>query len=100
MAGVEHQEHEVLSEVIRQVKPKLRGWLHAGMTPLAIAAGIVLVVLAPTGLGKVGGAVFLAASVLLFGTSGLYHRFYWGDRGEVVLRRSASSGRRVCTSRR
>lgn len=87
MAGVDHQEHEVLSEVIRQVKPKLRGWLHAGMTPLAIAAGIVLVVLAPTALGKIGGAVFLAASVLLFGTSGLYHRFYWGDRGEAVLRR-------------
>ena len=74
-------------ETVREVKPKLRGWLHAGMAPLALAAGIVLVALAPTAAGVVGGAVFLAASVLLFGTSGLYHRFYWGARGEAVLRR-------------
>jgi hemolysin III len=44
-------------------------------------------VLAPTTTGKTGGAVFLAASVLLFGTSGLYHRRSWGSRGEAVMRR-------------
>jgi hemolysin III len=76
-----------LGEAIKAVKPKLRGWLHAGMTPLAIAAGVVLICLAPTNLGKLGGAVFLAASVMLYGTSGLYHRFTWGERGEAVLRR-------------
>ncbi len=74
-------------DVAREVKPRLRGWLHAGMAPLALAAGIVLVALAPTSAGVVGGAVFLAASVLLFGTSGLYHRFSWGATGEAVLRR-------------
>ncbi|MBA8794542.1 hemolysin III [Friedmanniella endophytica] len=78
---------ESLGQVVRQVKPRLRGWLHAGITPVAVAAGIVLVCLAPTGLGKLGGAVFLAASLLLFGTSGIYHRFTWGPRGEAVLRR-------------
>ena len=46
-----------------------------------------VVALAPTSAGVVGGAIFLAAAVLLFGTSALYHRFYWGDRGEAVLRR-------------
>ncbi|MFC7622416.1 hemolysin III family protein [Microlunatus sp. GCM10028923] len=76
-----------VAKVIRQVKPKLRGWLHAGMTPLAAAAGIVLICLAPTAAGKIGGAVFLAASLLLFGTSGLYHRFHWGPTGDAVLRR-------------
>ncbi|MGY4721467.1 PAQR family membrane homeostasis protein TrhA [Naumannella cuiyingiana] len=75
------------SEIARPLKPKLRGWLHAAMLPLSLAAGILLVVLAPSALGKIGGAVFLAASVLLFGTSALYHRFYWGARGEAVLRR-------------
>ena len=75
------------AEVVRQVKPKLRGWLHVGTAPLALAAGIVLIVLAPTAAGVIGGSVFLAASVLLFGTSGLYHRFYWGRRAEAVLRR-------------
>jgi hemolysin III len=76
-----------LAEVAAAVKPRLRGWLHAGTAPLALAAGIVLVALAPTAAGKVGGAVFLAASVLLFGTSGVYHRGTWGDRGEAVMRR-------------
>ena len=63
----------------------------AGCTPAwrpwPLAAGIVLVALAPTAPGKVGGAVFLAASVLLFGTSGIYHRGNWEPRGEAVLRR-------------
>jgi hemolysin III len=62
--------------------------LHVGAAPVALAAGIVLVSLAPSGLGVVGGAVFLAASVLLFGTSGIYHRGSpWGSRAEAVLRR-------------
>jgi hemolysin III len=76
-----------VDEVIRHVRPRLRGWLHAGMTPLALAAGIVLVCLAPSAAGKIGGAVFLVASLLLFGTSGIYHRFHWGPAGEAVLRR-------------
>ena len=78
---------QVGREVIAQVKPRLRGWLHAGMTPLALAAGVVLVSLAPTGVGRLGGAVFLAASLMLFGTSALYHRFSWSNAGEAVLRR-------------
>ena len=57
------------------------------MAPLALAAGVVLVAVAPTPNGVVGGAVFLAASVLLFGTSGVYHRGTWGRRGEAVLQR-------------
>ena len=76
-----------LDDVVRQVKPRLRGWLHAGAAPLALAAGIVLISLAPTPAGVIGGAVFVTASVLLFGTSALYHRFTWGRRGEAVLRR-------------
>lgn len=78
---------EPLAEAVALVKPRLRGWLHAGITPVAAAAGIVLISLAPTAAGRIGGAVFLAASLLLFGTSALYHRFTWGPRGEAVLRR-------------
>jgi len=75
-------------EILNQIKPRLRGWLHAAMTPLAAAAGIVLVCLAPTATGKIGGAIYLAASLLLFGTSGIYHRGSpWGPRGEAILRR-------------
>lgn len=76
-----------LTEVLAVVKPRLRGWLHAGMAPLALAAGIVLISLAATPAGAVGGAIFLTASVLLFGTSGVYHRGTWGTLGQAILRR-------------
>jgi hemolysin III len=76
-----------LAEMVEAVKPRLRGWLHVGMAPLALAGGILLICLAATPAGVVGGAVFLAASVLLFGTSGLYHRGTWGLRGQAILRR-------------
>ncbi|SDS22757.1 PAQR family membrane homeostasis protein TrhA [Microlunatus soli] len=80
--------HETPGETAaRLVKPRLRGWLHAAITPLACAAGIVLICLAPTAAGKVGGAVFLAAALLLFGTSALFHRFNWGVTGVGILRR-------------
>ena len=75
------------TEVLGVVKPRLRGWLHAVMAPFALAAGIVLICLASTSAGVVGGSVFLVASVLLFGTSGIYHRGTWGVRGHAVLRR-------------
>jgi hemolysin III len=76
-----------LADVARIVKPKLRGWLHAGMAPLATAGGIVLVALAPTGPARAAAAVYLTASLLLFGTSAVYHRFSWGSRGDAILRR-------------
>lgn len=78
----------VTAEVIAQVKPHLRGWLHAAMTPLAALAGVVLIVAASTSAGAIGGAIYLAASLLLFGTSAVYHRGSpWGPRSEAVLRR-------------
>jgi hemolysin III len=78
---------ESLEAAARVVKPRLRGWLHAGMAPLALVGGIVLVVLSPTGTATVGATIFLVASVLLFGTSGIYHRGTWGSPGEAILRR-------------
>jgi hemolysin III len=81
------QNETPLTEGLAVVKPRLRGWLHAGMAPLALAAGIVLISFAATPAGVIGGAVFLTASVLLFGISGIYHRGTWGPRGQAILRR-------------
>lgn len=82
-----HGAVEKIGEVVRQVKPRLRGWLHAGMAPLATAGGIVLVALAPDPAARAAAAIYLAASLLLFGTSAVYHRFHWGPRGDAILRR-------------
>lgn len=69
------------------VKPHLRGWLHAGAFPLAAAAGIVLVALAPTPLARLAAAVYAFTSCLLFGVSAVYHRGRWSDRVHGLLRR-------------
>jgi hemolysin III len=68
-------------------KPKLRGWLHAIMFPIALAAGIVLVALAGTAEARLASAVFAASAALLFGTSALFHRGNWSPKVHGILRR-------------
>ena len=69
------------------LKPKLRGWLHAGMFPAVLLAGIVLTALADSTRGRLACAIFALSACLLFGTSALYHRGNWGPRADGVLRR-------------
>ena len=69
------------------LKPKLRGWFHAGTFPLALAAGIVLICLAPTTTAVVAVTIFAITSWLLFGVSGVYHRGTWGPKWAAILRR-------------
>lgn len=69
------------------IKPRLRGWLHAGAAPLALAAGIVLVVLSPTAGTRLASAIYALTGVLLFGTSAVYHRGNWSPKVKVVLKR-------------
>jgi hemolysin III len=74
-------------QALRAVKPKLRGWLHAGTFPAALIAGLVLVALGTTVSARIAAAVYALTSVLLFGTSAIYHRGHWSPTMEVVLRR-------------
>ena len=69
------------------VKPKLRGWLHAGIFPVAVLAGVAFVAVAPTPAARVSGAIYTATAALLFGTSALYHRGRWSPRLRAILRR-------------
>lgn len=67
-------------------KPVMRGWLHAAMVPLALAAGVVLVVLAPPGL-KLASAVYAVTGLLLFAVSATYHLGRWRPRTRMLLKR-------------
>jgi hemolysin III len=78
---------EAVSETLAEVKPKLRGWMHAATAPLALAAFVVLIVLSPTGATRVGSVVFAASALLVFTTSGIYHRGTWSPRTWEFLRR-------------
>ena len=68
-------------------KPTWRGWIHAGTAPLAVAAGIVLIVLADGPGAKAASAIFMASSILLFGVSAVYHRFNWSPKVKAIFRR-------------
>jgi hemolysin III len=78
---------ERLLEAAREIRPKLRGWLHLGTFPASLCAGLVLVLLSPAGTTRIATAVFALTSTLLFGVSALYHRRQWSPRVDGVLRR-------------
>ncbi len=78
---------ERLLDVAREIKPRLRGWLHLAAFPLSLVAGLVLVALSPTVNTRIATAVFATSSALLFGVSALYHRRHWSPRADSLLRR-------------
>jgi hemolysin III len=86
-----HQAAEHLGDHLgasfAEVKPKLRGWLHAITSPLTLAAGVVLFVLSPTTATRIGSAVFALSALLLFTVSAVYHRGTWSPRTWAMLRR-------------
>ena len=69
------------------VKPKLRGWLHLGMAPVAFIIGLTFTVFAPTLTGRIGCGIYTLAAVQLFGTSAVYHRGTWSPRANAMFRR-------------
>ncbi|GFZ92083.1 PAQR family membrane homeostasis protein TrhA [Nesterenkonia alkaliphila] len=69
------------------LKPRMRGWLHAGMVPLALAAGIVVVVLSPTTELRIASAIYALTGLLLFAVSATYHLGRWSPPTARVLKR-------------
>lgn len=84
--AVEHLRDHV-KDVLDEVKPKLRGWLHAATAPLSLAAGVVLIALSPTAATRAGSAIFAASALVLFTVSAIYHRGTWSPRVWAFLRR-------------
>ena len=70
-----------------EVKPTWRGWIHLSTLPIALVAGIVLIVLAQGVAATVSVSVFVTSSVLMFGISGTYHRFNWSPQTKIILKR-------------
>ena len=69
------------------VKPRLRGWLHFGAAPRAFVMGLGLLVVTPTEGLRLAVAVYVATTVLLFGTSASYPLGAGGQRTNAMLRR-------------
>ncbi len=77
----------VMADKMAELKPRLRGWLHAGSIPFVVAAGAVLIALSPSAGTRVGSAVFIGAALLLFGVSAIYHLGTWQPAIWALLRR-------------
>jgi hemolysin III len=78
---------DAVGEAVAAARPKLRGWFHTVTSPVALAAGVVLIVLAPTGQATAAAAAYAVTSFVLFTTSAIYHRGSWSPRAEGRLKR-------------
>lgn len=79
-----------LATAVAELKPRLRGWLHAYAAVISIASGAALVAVAAALRGSSAGAttgIYAATVTLLFGTSALYHRVNWGPVAHRVMKR-------------
>lgn len=85
--GPDAPDAGMLDQLVTAVKPRLRGWLHTGMTPLAFLGGLALMIATPTVGGRLAVAVYVVSSLMLFGNSAVYHRGTWSERTTRLLRR-------------
>lgn len=68
-------------------RPALRGVLHAVAAVLAVAGSAWLMLLADSPTGYVGGALFGASLMLLYGTSASYHQIPWRPTWRRIVKR-------------
>jgi hemolysin III len=61
------------------VKPRLRGVFHQWAFFVSLAAGAVLVAVAPAGRATLATAIYAITVVALFGVSAVYHRVNWAS---------------------
>jgi hemolysin III len=59
------------------VKPRLRGVSHQWAFFVALVAGVVLVVAAPSGRATLAATIYAVTVAAMFGASALYHRVDW-----------------------
>ncbi len=68
-------------------RPALRGVLHLVAAVLAVAGTVLLLLLADSPSGYVGGALFGASLMLLYGTSASYHQIPWRPAWRRIVKR-------------
>lgn len=76
-----------ISHQFTEMKPKLRGWIHAGTFPVAIALGVLLIAFSQGVAATAGAIIFMVTSLALFGVSALYHRIGWSPKVHAIFRR-------------
>lgn len=78
--------HALTDDSQRQ-RPVLRGVFHLYAAIAAVVGAAVLLLVAGSPSAYVGGAIFAASLVLLYGTSAAYHRITWTPLMRGLLKR-------------
>lgn len=73
--------------ILAVAKPLMRGWLHLGMTPVALILGTLLLPFANSARAAFAITLYTLCSIILFAMSAMYHRFDWQPRTKALLRR-------------
>ena len=79
-----------LAATVAELKPRLRGWLHAYAAVISIISGAAMIAVAAAVKGGSAGAttsIYCATVTMLFGTSALYHRLDWGPAARRLMKR-------------
>jgi hemolysin III len=79
-----------LATTVAELKPRLRGWLHAYAAVVSVVSGACLIAVAAALRGGSAGAttgIYCGTVTLLFGTSALYHRRSWSPGRHKLMKR-------------
>ncbi|HEX2047103.1 MAG TPA: hemolysin III family protein [Acidimicrobiales bacterium] len=68
--------------------PHLRGWLHLVCFFLSVPAGVLVVVSAGSGRGRLAALVYAFGMTAMFGVSAAYHRGRWSPTARRRMRRT------------
>ena len=85
--GFARDRHALRSVSLATPKPRLRGVVHQWAFFVALPAGLLLVLLAPTGRAALAAGVYAFGLCALLGASALYHRGTWSAKVATWLRR-------------
>lgn len=86
--GLAQDVSDRLKDKVDEIKPKLRGVLHAATWPLAFFGFLVMIVVADSIKVRAGAAVFMVSALTLFGTSAIYHVGFWSEVNKARWKRA------------
>lgn len=86
--GLAQDVSDRLKDKVDEIKPKLRGVLHAATWPLAFFGFLVMIVVADSIKVRAGAAVFMVSALTLFGTSAIYHVGFWSAVNKARWKRA------------
>lgn len=91
LVGLAEETNTVVRDQFAVVRPVLRGWLHLVAAPVAVIAGLILVLSSTSTAGRFGAGVFVGVAAVQYAISAAYNIGTYGPRTTLNLRRADHS---------